>query len=142
MQLDCTIWQVRAHACCAPNFKSLLISCIKLWRVEDLNVAAKLPKSSIKEISAAIVSPKTDDLPDSILTTVAILSELELYLERKKFLEAIQEQCAAEFGNLVNGLCQKYSTLYASCQGKDGYLKFQCCFCRCTEYFRCSSGGL
>jgi hypothetical protein len=40
-------------------------------------------------------------------------------------LEIVQEQCSGELGNLVSSLCQKYSTLYESCHGKDGYLKFQ-----------------
>ena len=34
-------------------------------------------------------------------------------------------QSLGELENLVSNLCQKYSTLYGSCHGKDGYLKFQ-----------------
>ena len=50
---------------------------------------------------------------------------LELYPERRRFLEVIQTECLSEFNNLIAKLCQKYSELYVSCHGKDSYVKLQ-----------------
>ena len=89
----------------------------------------KLTRSSVKAVATTLatstVSSATEDLTEFVLDKVAKLPELDLYSERKKFLEIVQDQCRGELGNLVSSLCQKYSTLYESCHGKDGYLKFQ-----------------
>ena len=83
----------------------------------------------MKAVATALVtssvSSDTNDLKESVLEKVANLPELDLYLERKKFLEIVQEECRGELSNLVSNLCQKYSTLYGSCHGKGGYLRFQ-----------------
>lgn len=79
-----------------------------------------LTLSSVKAVATALfTSIVIEDLTESILKKLP--SSLD-YLERKKFLEIILEQCIR---SLVSSLCQKYSTLYGSCHGKDGYLKFQ-----------------
>lgn len=89
----------------------------------------KLTQSSVKAVATTLitstVSSGTEDLTESVLKKVTKLPELDLYSERKKFLEIVQEQCREELGNLVSSLCHKYSTLYGLCHGKDGYLKFQ-----------------
>ena len=88
----------------------------------------RLSQSSVNAVATTLatstVSSETD-LTESVLKEVTKLPQLDLYSERKKFLEIVQEQCGAELGNLVSSLCQKYSTLYGLCHGKDGYLKFQ-----------------
>ena len=71
----------------------------------------KLTLSSVKAVATPLftstVSSGTEDLTEYILKKVTKLPELDIYLERKKFLEIVQEQCRGELGNLVSNLCQK-----------------------------------
>ena len=82
----------------------------------------KLTQSSVKAVATTLatstVSSGTEDLTEFVLDKVAKLPELDLYSERKKFLEIVQDQCTGELGNLVSSLCQKYSTLYDHVMGK------------------------
>ena len=88
----------------------------------------RLFQSSVKVVATTFatstVSSETD-LTESVLNEVTKLPQLDLYSERKKFLEIVQEEYGAELGNLVSSLFQKYSILYGSYHGKDGYLMFQ-----------------
>ena len=56
---------------------------------------------------------------------VADLPWLELYPDRKKFLSVIKEECKSEFNSLVSSLCNKYSDLLKSFQGKHAYVDLQ-----------------
>ena len=88
----------------------------------------RLSQSSVMAVATALATSTVNsetDLTESVLKEVTKLPQLDLYPERKTFLEIVQEECEAELGNLVSSLCQKYSTLYGLCHGKDGYLKFQ-----------------
>lgn len=87
--------------------------------------AKRLTKSSVGKVAAAIRSTDLDGLAESVLKEVALLPELELFPERKKFFQTVEDSCKVKYSKLVSSLCQKYSDLYTSCQGKNGYLKFQ-----------------
>ena len=57
-------------------------------------------------LATSTVSSETD-LTESVLKEVTKLPQLDLYSERKKVMEIVQEQCEAELGNFVSSLCQK-----------------------------------
>ena len=86
----------------------------------------KLTKAVIKCVSKAIrAEAEGGGLSAKILCEVDKLPQLELYPNRRRFLEIVQTECMSEFENLINNLCQKYSDMLLTCHGKDSYMKLQ-----------------
>ena len=85
----------------------------------------KLTLSSVKAVATALftstVSSGTEDLTICFEKGYQAPWTGSLFRE-----EEISGDCSITvLGDLVSSLCQKYSTLYGSCHGKDGYLKYQ-----------------
>ena len=87
---------------------------------------SKARKAAVVKIAKTITPSKvdSDELATKILDQVADLPWLELYPDRKTFLSVIKE-CKSEFNSLVSSLCNKYSDLLKSFQGKHAYVDLQ-----------------
>lgn len=84
-------------------------------------------KAEIVKVAKTIRPSKndSDELATKILDQAADLTWLELYPERKTFLDVINTECKDEFRILVSSLCNKYSDLLKSFRGKHAYVDLQ-----------------
>ena len=105
----------------------------------------------VKCVARAIrADAKDGGLSAKVLCDVTELPQLELYPQRKVFLETVQTECISEFENLISYLCQTYSDMFQSRHSqKDGYIQLQirwhdfirsvAALCVCSVRLRCSN---
>ena len=88
---------------------------------------SKKISKKVKESVADEVATGCDyvQLGETIIASISALPQLELYPDRKVFLEVIKGECKETLINLIQSLSNKYCTLYKNLKGKDAYINLQ-----------------